>query len=143
MNIKNENLTIFVCDEVFCNILCPFLCFFYQNFFFYSEMYTYNLMSWKLLALFLSKKYMYIFVFKVHSSSSGKICIHSYHDFFRDGITWSQTKVHNSILIRNLFPHLIDGSCSLHVIGIPCINLPCKWKLDCSQLVRSVSVASF
>ena len=60
-------------------------------------------MSCKWLALSLCIFCIYIFVFKVHSNFSGKICIHSYHVFFRDGINWSQTKVHNSIVIRSLF----------------------------------------
>lgn len=124
----------------FCSIVCPFFTVLLSKFLLYSEV---CLMLCDLLELFLCINYMYIFVFKVHSYSSGKICIHPYHVFFRDGINWSQTKVHNRILIQNHFTHIIDGSCSLLVIGIPCKNLQCKKEFNCSKLVRSESVALF
>ena len=84
----------------FCNSVCPFLLLFYPNFFFTVKCVWCCVTCWHC-------SYAYtiwpFFIFKVHNNFSVKICIHSYHVFFRDGINWSQTKVHNSILIRNLF----------------------------------------
>ena len=126
MNIKKGKLNLIYLWWGFFVILYVLLYCSISKFLFYSEVFTYNLMSCKWLALSLCIFCIYIFVFKVHSNFSGKICIHSYHVFFRDGNNWSQTKVHNRILIQNHFTHIIYGSCSLPVIGIPCKNLPCK-----------------
>ena len=49
--IKSENFTLFVCNEVFFILYVIYLLFLYSNLIFNSEVYTYNLTSYNMLAL--------------------------------------------------------------------------------------------
>ena len=57
--------------------------------------------------------------------------------FLEMELTERKPKYMTVYLNRNYFTHIIDGSCSLHIIGIPCKNLPCKmetWLLTVSSI---------
>ena len=118
-------------------IVCPVFTVLSFKFLFYSEAYTYNLMSCKLLALFLCIYYMAFLFLKYTLISVVRYAFTHTMSFLEMELTERKPKYMTVYFNRNYFTHIIDGSCSLHVIGIPCKNLPCKmetWLLTVSSI---------